>query len=91
MASLLRFLGNAIRRPPANPLIFPRTEFGVVRDEFIFEEQGWIAAKIADHYYPVHIAGVYDGRYQVLGKLGFGSTSTVWLAHDLWCVIQARN
>ncbi|KAK3324416.1 kinase-like domain-containing protein [Cercophora scortea] len=34
-------------------------------------------------YYPVNIGDVYESKYQVLGKLGFGSTSTVWLARHL--------
>ncbi|KAM0666464.1 hypothetical protein ACQRIU_004319 [Beauveria bassiana] len=34
-------------------------------------------------YYPVQIGQVFADRYQVVGKLGFGATSTVWLAHDL--------
>jgi serine/threonine protein kinase len=33
--------------------------------------------------YPVRINDVYNGRYQVIRKLGFGSFSTVWLANDL--------
>ncbi|KAM0740049.1 hypothetical protein ACQRIT_005233 [Beauveria bassiana] len=35
-------------------------------------------------YYPVQIGQVFADRYQVVGKLGFEATSTVWLAHDLW-------
>ncbi|KAG8632122.1 hypothetical protein KVT40_001262 [Elsinoe batatas] len=34
-------------------------------------------------YYPVHPGTLYDNRYKVLAKLGFGTTSTVWLAQDL--------
>jgi hypothetical protein len=34
-------------------------------------------------YYPVNIGDVYASKYQILGKLGFGSTSTVWLARNL--------
>lgn len=35
-------------------------------------------------YYPVSIGDVFaSGKYQVLGKLGFGRKSTVWLARDL--------
>lgn len=34
-------------------------------------------------YYPVNIGDVFASKYQVLGKLGFGVTSTVWLARDL--------
>jgi hypothetical protein len=34
-------------------------------------------------YHPVRLGDVYNDRYQVLRKLGFGLYSTVWLARDL--------
>ncbi|KAF5339151.1 hypothetical protein D9611_011209 [Ephemerocybe angulata] len=34
-------------------------------------------------YYPVRIGELLASRYQVVGKLGFGAMSTVWLARDL--------
>ena len=34
-------------------------------------------------FYPVRIGEVFKDRYKVLGKLGYGSLSTVWLARDL--------
>jgi serine/threonine-protein kinase SRPK3 len=37
----------------------------------------------AKHYYPVKLDDVYNDRYEVIGKLGFGSASTVWLCRDL--------
>lgn len=37
----------------------------------------------AEWYYPVRIGEIIASRYQVVGKLGFGRTSTVWLARDL--------
>jgi hypothetical protein len=37
----------------------------------------------AEHYYPVQIGHVFNDRYRVVGKLGYGSASTVWLCHDL--------
>jgi serine/threonine-protein kinase SRPK3 len=37
----------------------------------------------AEHYYPVQIGHVFQDRYRVIGKLGYGSASTVWLCHDL--------
>ncbi|KAK5709190.1 hypothetical protein LTR17_020014 [Elasticomyces elasticus] len=36
----------------------------------------------ADRYYPVHIGQVFDSRYRVVGKLGYGTASTVWLCRD---------
>lgn len=37
----------------------------------------------ADHYYPVEIGDISQGRYNIVGKLGYGTTSTVWLCRDL--------
>jgi len=37
----------------------------------------------ADQFYPVHIGEIFDSEYQVLGKLGYGAYSTVWLCRDL--------
>ncbi len=36
------------------------------------------------HYKPVN---VFESRYQVLSKLGYGSCSTVWLSRDIMFVI----
>ncbi|KAG6365455.1 hypothetical protein INS49_007066 [Diaporthe citri] len=33
-------------------------------------------------FHPVHLQDVYDRRYSVVHKLGFGGFSTVWLARD---------
>ncbi|PYH39103.1 kinase domain protein [Aspergillus neoniger CBS 115656] len=35
-----------------------------------------------DQFYPVHIGELLKSRYRVLGKLGYGSYSTVWLCHE---------
>lgn len=34
-------------------------------------------------FHPVYIGDVYNERYKVLNKLGYGAYSTVWLVHDL--------
>lgn len=34
-------------------------------------------------YYPAHIGEIIKDRYQIVGKLGFGASSTVWLARDM--------
>lgn len=39
---------------------------------------------MADRFYPVHLGEVFQDRYQTVAKLGFGSSSTIWLARDLW-------
>ncbi|KAL3463738.1 kinase-like protein [Aspergillus heterothallicus] len=37
----------------------------------------------ADRFYPVRLGEILQGRYHILTKLGFGSSSTTWLARDL--------
>lgn len=36
-----------------------------------------------DNYYPVKQGEILNNRYQIIGKIGYGTTSTVWLAKDL--------
>lgn len=36
-----------------------------------------------ENYYPVYIGEVFLSRYQVVSKLGYGMSSTVWLCKDL--------
>ncbi|RAL09600.1 kinase domain protein [Aspergillus homomorphus CBS 101889] len=35
-----------------------------------------------EEFYPVHIGEILHSKYRVVGKLGYGSDSTVWLCHD---------
>ena len=34
-------------------------------------------------YHPVHLGDVFNDRYVVISKLGYGQYSTVWLARDI--------
>lgn len=83
MSSLLKWARSLSRRPPLVPLHFPATGFEVVPDAEILEEQQFQDALNAGQYYPVRIGDVYAQKYQILGKLGYGTTSTVWLARHL--------
>lgn len=40
----------------------------------------------AEQFYPVQLGEIFESRYQVVAKLGFGTASTVWLCRDLECV-----
>lgn len=35
-----------------------------------------------EDYYPANPGDVLDGRFELLAKLGWGMSSTVWLARD---------
>ena len=64
------------------PYTFPRTGFEIVPESEVLEEERLNQFKNG-LYYPVNIGDVYAAKYQVVGKLGFGSSSTVWLARKL--------
>jgi len=34
-------------------------------------------------YHPVRLGEIFNDRYQIISKLGYGVYSTVWLAKDL--------
>jgi serine/threonine-protein kinase SRPK3 len=53
-----------------------------IDSSYLVEEETLSIYK-AKHYYPVKLEDVYNDRYKVIGKLGFGSASTVWLCRDL--------
>lgn len=53
----------------------------IVTEESVEEET--VRGYKAEHYYPVRTGNLFHNRYKVIGKLGFGSASTVWLCHDL--------
>lgn len=36
-----------------------------------------------NHFYPARLGQILNGRYQIATKLGYGTSSTVWLARDL--------
>lgn len=89
MAPLLKWARGLFNRAPLVPLNFPTTGVEIIPPSHLLEEEHYDEFKTGN-YCPVKIGDVYaGGKYQVLGKLGFGSTSTVWLARNLQYV--ARN
>ncbi|KAK2752873.1 hypothetical protein FQN54_008026 [Arachnomyces sp. PD_36] len=61
---------------------FPRSGFQQIDPSSEIEEET-LPTYRREKYYPVKIGEVFDNRYQVVGKLGYGVTSTVWLGRDL--------
>ncbi|EHL03367.1 putative Serine/threonine-protein kinase AFC2 [Glarea lozoyensis 74030] len=61
---------------------FPVSGFPIIPDGQRWEEENYELFK-PGYYYPVNIGDVLVSKYQIVGKLGWGSTSTVWLARDL--------
>ncbi|KAI1077700.1 kinase-like domain-containing protein [Whalleya microplaca] len=80
MLSSFRWLARLGR--PWPPLNFSNANFARISPAQKIEEET-IPGYVASRYYPIRIGEVLRDRYQVVGKLGFGATSTVWLARDL--------
>lgn len=79
MAGLMKWARNAIKRTPSLPRQYPNVKFPLINPSERVEEENFGFKR----YYPARIGEVLSSRYQVVGKLGFGSSSTVWLAQDL--------
>jgi serine/threonine-protein kinase SRPK3 len=82
MGSLFKFARTVARRVPSPPMRFPTTGFDLISDAQPFDEEQFDGLK-RGLYYPVNIEDVFASKYQVVGKLGCGVISTVWLARDL--------
>lgn len=78
--SFLRSLRSIGRR--WQPLAFPHSGFARIPSTQKIEEETF-PDYLASRYYPVDIGQILRNRYQVVGKLGCGTSSTVWLARDL--------
>lgn len=69
-------------RSRSEPRVFPSFGWENIDPSFLVEEEN-IPTYKPDNFYPVRIGEVIHHRYQVVGKLGYGSTATVWLCRDL--------
>jgi len=78
MAGLLKWAKSAVKRAPALPRQYPNVTFPLINPSEKVEEENFGI----ERYYPARIGDVLSSRYQIVGKLGFGNSSTVWLAHD---------
>ncbi|KAF4166633.1 hypothetical protein CNMCM6936_006340 [Aspergillus lentulus] len=82
MATLLKWARHTFRRSPSLPIWLPTSGFDTVSPSKILDEERFDEFK-KGQFYPVNIGDVFGAKYQIIGKLGFGVTSTVWLARDL--------
>lgn len=79
MAALMKWARRALRRALSPPLSFPASGFETVRPSEMLDEERFEQFK-QGRYYPANIGDVIGSKCQIIGKLGFGGTSTVWLA-----------
>ncbi|TGJ77120.1 hypothetical protein E0Z10_g10760 [Xylaria hypoxylon] len=85
MASIRRVSSSAPAPAPGAtfaPREFPSTGFEVINPADKIEEERQPFYR-REEYYPMQIGDVVGDHYQVVAKLGYGVTSTVWLARDL--------
>jgi hypothetical protein len=64
------------------PRTFPTVGFPNIQSGQLVEEEELPDYK-PDRFYPVQLGEIFRGRYQAIAKLGFGTSSTTWLARDL--------
>jgi serine/threonine-protein kinase SRPK3 len=80
MSTFLKWARSLItKRAPALPGNHQNIKFPTIDPFMVVEEENYGI----NRYYPTRIDEVLSSRYQVVGKLGFGYSSTVWLARDL--------
>ena len=82
MTAILRSLKQWSRLGRWQPLNFTNPNFVRIPPHEAIEEET-IPDYVASRYYPVRIGEVFQNRYQVVTKLGFGTSSTAWLARDM--------
>lgn len=81
LTSIARSLPSFARR--WKPLIFEAQNFARISLSQKVEEER-LPDYVAERYYPARIGEIiHDAHYQLVGKLGYGVTSTVWLGRDL--------
>lgn len=68
--------------PLFQPREFPTSRFTILDSYRDFEEES-LPGYLKERDYPVRIGEIFRSRYQIVTKLGFGSSSTVWLCRDL--------
>ncbi|KAG8423042.1 hypothetical protein J3459_009840 [Metarhizium acridum] len=82
--SLLLNCGGVLypRAMSSNARTFPAVGFEKLPLHMKIEEETVPDYK-AERFYPVVLGEIFNSRYRIVAKLGFGTASTVWLCRDL--------
>ncbi|KAL2851853.1 kinase-like domain-containing protein [Aspergillus pseudodeflectus] len=67
---------------PEEPRLLPSSGFTTISNDQLVEEEE-LPDYRAERFYPVRLGEIFYNHYQIVAKLGFGSSSTTWLARDL--------
>lgn len=76
------FSSSSARVAPLLPRTFPTSGFKTINPSIKVEEES-LSFYDPRMFYPVRLGEVFQERYQVVAKLGYGGHSTIWLCHDL--------
>ena len=82
MDFLRRLAASLMRRQSSQPVHFSNSNPQTLPLDKLVEEEVHNAIS-KGRYYPVRIGDVMESKYQIVGKLGYGLGSTVWLAKNL--------
>ncbi|KAE8329158.1 kinase-like protein [Aspergillus sergii] len=81
MSSLWTAITSSLK-PLGEARSFPTTGFKTIETDQSVEEEE-LPDYRADRFYPVRLGEIFQKRYEVVAKLGFGTSSTTWLSRDL--------
>ncbi|KAK9237119.1 kinase-like domain-containing protein [Lipomyces kononenkoae] len=82
LSGLAAKLGLSTARPDSQPRAFPSEGFDAIGKDQLVEEET-MPEYMSEHFYPVRLGEVFNDRFQTVAKLGYGTSSTIWLARDL--------
>ncbi|KAL8880423.1 MAG: hypothetical protein Q9198_002161 [Flavoplaca austrocitrina] len=82
IASFWHATKSSVRKPDSQLVHFTNSNFKISPLNQPIEEEAHDNLT-KRRYYPVGTGDLIRGKYQVLGKLGYGLGSTVWLANEL--------
>ncbi|GJD03061.1 protein kinase [Colletotrichum higginsianum] len=68
--------------PGCHPSSIHAAGFDAIAKDGLVEEET-VPEYNPAHFYPVRLGEVFNDRFQTVAKLGYGSSSTIWLARDL--------
>lgn len=69
-------------KPVLNSSVSTTPQFERIDHSYLVEEEMLPNYK-PEEYYPVKLGEILHDRYKTIGKLGYGTKSTVWLCRDL--------
>lgn len=82
MSSIWLLARRLFKEPEPQILHFNQSNFQILPTDQKIEEEAHDTT-LRGRYYPARIGEVVENKYQIVGKLGYGLGSTVWLARDI--------